>query len=135
MTRKAAPLLRHRLHPREDELMPKHFLPFVAMVTGMMSTMAGAQSTPDNPLHLIVKEEGTSVEIRVVGTSQKPLQLRYDLIFEGDSNSRNKGAVRLDDGVEKTLATVRMSTRGPWQATLIVSGDLSYEQVVKATNS
>lgn len=115
--------------------MVKYFIALMAMVTGMTSTAAGTQSIPDQPLHLIVNEEGTSVVIRVVGASEKPLQLRYDLVFEGDSNSRNRGSVRLDDGVEKTLATVRMSTRGPWQATLIVSGDLSYEQVVKASDS
>ncbi len=114
--------------------MVKRFIPLLGMVIGMSSSVAGAQP-PEQPLHLVVTEEGQSVQIRVVGASQEPLKLRYDLVFEGDSNSRNQGSVRLDKGAEKTLATVRMSTRGPWRATLIVSGDMNYQQVVKATDS
>lgn len=131
----ACPLRRHR------RLMAKRLLPLVAsamtIVMAMTSNFTHAESKNDaeRPLHMDVDESGQAVEIRIVGASSEPLMLTYELVFEGDSRSRNRGCVQLGDGEMKTLATVRMSTRGAWTATLIVTGDRNYQQVVKASGS
>ena len=113
--------------------MIKFFLPLMAMVTSMTPGNLDTQATPDRPLRMVVTEQGKTVEIRVYGASSEPVKLQYDLMFQGDSNSRNRGTVRLSDGTVKTLSTVRMSTRGPWKATLIVTGDRTYEEVAVAS--
>lgn len=116
--------------------MAKFIPPLMALAMAMTSTSSNGETASQNPLHLVVEETGTMVEIRVVGESPKPVQLKYEILFEGDSRTRNSGSIRMIAGGEpKTVATLRMSSKGPWTAKMRVTGDLSYEESVSGPSS
>lgn len=66
------------------------------------------------------------VDIKLVGQNDRQTDLRYTLTVTADSNTTNKGSVRLRDSRPVSVATVRVQSKGPWRAELRVEGDETY---------
>lgn len=98
----------------------------LALLGAQPHTAQSGTSKAEHALDMTWSQQGKLVEIRIVGKSTEPLDLRYTLKVIGDSRTSNSGRVRLANGTEQIVSTVRFNSNKPWQAVLQVEGDRSY---------
>lgn len=93
-------------------------LQVAAILLASVTTQPGSQM---KPLRLHIEQQGDATTIRIIGLTNEPASIPYDLRVTSEGNkSRQRGVAHLQAGVSTTVATVRVMASRRLSATLNV---------------
>jgi hypothetical protein len=109
----------------------------LAFPAGAMAVLLLASGTippmTDNPhaLSLDVQQRNGTIEVQLIGHSERTLEVSYTLEVTGHSTSRHRGKTTLTAGRSAVLSTMRASASETWCVKLVAEepGRAPYEVI------
>lgn len=95
--------------------------PALVLAAGGAAGGAGAHGQSDRALALEVVENGDSVELELIATSQVTQQVQYSIELIGSSTARHKGDTSIAAGERQVLSRLKSSIGDGWCATVHVT--------------
>ncbi len=101
----------------------------LAMGMTLFSTPAHSSQGPEaHGLRLEWKRHADKVTLKLIGASERSLELRYVLKISGGSTSTNSGRARITRDKIQIVAVVTVNATPGWHAELQVTGDQNYTE-------
>ena len=92
----------------------------------MLTPMVVEAPAESPPLHALVETRAGEIHVKLIGSSAKPIDLRYSLtLVAGNNRTTQAGNAHLASDVPVTLLNLTQSTSGQWEGVLdfqIVNG-------------